>query len=302
MELIKKLERKIPQDKLYLVRLGLWTIFHSIIYYLISQLLISFNISNLWLTLIVFGVLTTISSTIILKLGYNRRVDIDEEFAYYGVVHVVAIFMMNAIIIPTIAVPGILLKVLFTGFGVAFLARIAKRKVMRKIIMLTLVAILLITLPLPQEILSWIPLILIGLTILIVGLLVWPSIGGGHHHGHHHSFSLPAIPWWLIIIIIIVIAIFIKFPYAERPITAGDVYCVDGQVMKQQYPTGGMLGMFGSFMNSMPSGGEMQASLSCLDYKSSVCNLGCKGSKPICSCTANIWDLVLHTPGDWMFD
>lgn len=296
MELIKKLERKIPNDKLYLFRLGLWTLFHTIIYYLITQLLITFNVSNLWLTLIIFGVLTTIASTIILKIGYNRRIDIDEEFGYFAVVHVVAIFMMNAIIIPTIVLPAVFLRFVFTGFGIAFLARVAKRHIMRRVIWLTLITIIFISLPLPKEISSFSPYILIVLIIAIIGSFVWPSIGGHGHHRHHHTFSLPSIPWWLIVIIIVVIAIFVKVPYAERSLPqTGGLFCENGKVMEY---TGGFMNI-----NAMASSvSKMGASLTCIDYKSSQCNLSCKNEKVQCTCVANVWDLVLHTPGDWIFD
>lgn len=129
----------------------------------------------------------------------------------------------------------------------------------------------------------YLQLLIMGFGIAIIGqILKNIQIGSGQH-------KMPTIPWWLIVGIIIVLAIFIKVPYNTKSIEGSGAFCKDGKVMAKNF----------GFMGTSVT--KMQMGLTCVEYKSSQCRPICKENKPMCQCEANIWDIVLHSPGDWLF-
>ena len=110
----------------------------------------------------------------------------------------------------------------------------------------------------------------------------------------HWHFPRISIPWWgwiAIIVLIYIALIKIHIPYAYHPLSDPNLYCQNENLMMQN----NMMGL-GQMVSSM------MASVTCLEFKSSACQMTCKDEKPACHCEASIFDVVFSTPGEWMLN
>jgi len=97
---------------------------------------------------------------------------------------------------------------------------------------------------------------------------------------------------WLIVIAIIagyIIANQLYLTYKTVPISDPNVYCENDQVKLHQ----NMFGM-GEFSFNL------QASVSCSDYKTSRCKVACDNNNVVCKCESTLLDQLLSHPGEWI--
>jgi len=101
------------------------------------------------------------------------------------------------------------------------------------------------------------------------------------------------IPLWLIIVLLIVGFIIVNkvyIPYKTVPITDENVYCENGTLKLKN-----------DFMGIGKIAFEMEASLKCIEYKTSRCKVMCKDNTPVCQCEATILDQLISHEGEWIF-
>lgn len=176
MDFLVDLERKYARKHIGLFRLGVWSIFHTVSIYLISQLILFLKISNYWLALIIFGILMTVISGLINQTFYDRKLEFDKNFGYFVIVHAIAFTVMNSLFVPLSGFSDLFLKYLFTGIGVSFIARLAKRGLMKKIIIATLILLILFSLPLTGEYAKLLELGTFLLFTYITVMLTWLAL------------------------------------------------------------------------------------------------------------------------------
>ncbi|MDD3083785.1 MAG: hypothetical protein PHP82_02070 [Candidatus ainarchaeum sp.] len=177
MNYIKDFERKFIEKKhLSIFRFGIWTIFHSISIFLISQLILLLNINNFWIAWIIFGVLMTLISGLIGLVGYDRKIKADKNFLYFIITHMVALLAMNVIIVPLSGFTAVPIKLLITGLGVSFVARVAKREIMKKVIWASVILTIAVHLPLSGEYLQLFDLVIFLIVAYIVLMLTWLAL------------------------------------------------------------------------------------------------------------------------------
>ena len=102
------------------------------------------------------------------------------------------------------------------------------------------------------------------------------------------------IPWWVVIIILIGAYIAmnqIYIPYKTVPINDPNAFCENDTIKLKNDIFG--LGKF-SF--------EMQASMKCIEYKTSRCVFTCENNIPSCRCEATILDRLLSHEGEWLLE
>jgi len=101
------------------------------------------------------------------------------------------------------------------------------------------------------------------------------------------------IPLWLIIVLLIVVGFIIAnkvyIPYKTVPIVDENVYCENGTLKLKN-----------NFMGMGEMGFEIEASLKCIEYKTSRCRPMCKENRPVCQCEATILDQLISHEGEWL--
>lgn len=141
-----------------------------------------------------------------------------------------------------------------------------------------------------------IELIVIGLSLTIITHIVWWIMyRGGRKSRGRRGFNFPDIPEWLwIIIIILIIIFFIQFrvPYGEPHLLNDfNLNCKDGKI----YLKNNLMGLGDLAF-------QMEASVSCMEYKSSVCQPICFNDKPACQCKTALVHRLFSRQGEWIFD
>ncbi len=133
------------------------------------------------------------------------------------------------------------------------------------------------------------------INLLIRGLLLSLLIGflkRAKFGGRRFRFSnLPGWFWWIIIIGGIVFLIQFHVPYDEpRPLSDFNLKCEGGKIIIENDMFG--LGKWAT---------DMEAGMTCLDYKSSRCMYVCDGEVPACQCETALIHYLFTREGEWIF-
>ena len=100
------------------------------------------------------------------------------------------------------------------------------------------------------------------------------------------------VPWWIVVIILIVAYVAmnqIYIPYKTVPINDPNAFCENDTIKLKN-------NMFGFGKTLF----EMQAGVSCIEYKTSRCVPACENNVPNCRCEATILDRLLSHEGEWL--
>lgn len=128
--------------------------------------------------------------------------------------------------------------------------------------------------------------------VIITTARISKLIKFGSRYKNPRSYN---IPWWVIIIALIVVVILLNniyYPYKEARLKDPNLLCDNG-VMKMK---NNFMGMGKLMVN-------LDASITCMEYKSSRCRPFCSESGiPMCSCEATVLDRILYKEGEWLIN
>ena len=82
----------------------------------------------------------------------------------------------------------------------------------------------------------------------------------------------------------------VYLPYSDVPFNNENIFCENSTLKLKN-----------DFMGLGKMAFDMEASVKCIEYRTSRCRPMCKDGKPVCQCEATILNQLISHEGEWIF-